>query len=230
MNMDKEYIVKVLGIRNVTHDVVSISVEKPDNYTYEEGQACELSINKIGLENKKRPFTFTSLIDSDYLEFTIKIYEDHLDGMTKELRNLRKGDELIISNSWGNIKFHGDGIFIAGGAGVTPFIAILRKLRKQNQLHGNTLLFSNKTRRDIILEEEFKEMIKEGLDVRFFITRENVDDKNYIFSRITSEYIKENFSDLKKIFYICGPIRMVGEIQHYLSNLGVDSESLIFES
>jgi predicted ferric reductase len=42
---------------------------------------------------------------------------------------LKHGDELIIRDVWGAIEYKGEGVFIAGGAGVTPFIAILRQLQ-----------------------------------------------------------------------------------------------------
>jgi predicted ferric reductase len=45
----------------------------------------------------------------------------------QELGKLKHGDELII-RVWGAIEYKGEGVFIAGGAGVTPFIAILRQL------------------------------------------------------------------------------------------------------
>jgi predicted ferric reductase len=44
----------------------------------------------------------------------------------KRIRKLKHGDELIIRDVWGAIEYKGEGVFIAGGAGVTPFIAILR--------------------------------------------------------------------------------------------------------
>jgi hypothetical protein len=50
------------------------------------GQATDVSINTPNLKKTKRPFTFTSLNDNDYLEFIIKIYDSN-DGVTRELGN-----------------------------------------------------------------------------------------------------------------------------------------------
>jgi hypothetical protein len=44
---------------------------------------CPLTLPTL---NEKRPFTFTSLNDNDYLEFIIKIYDSN-DGVTRELGN-----------------------------------------------------------------------------------------------------------------------------------------------
>src|SRR5205085_10674374 len=97
-----------------------------------------------GWKNELRPFTFTGLGNAETLEFTIKIYNDHA-GVTNMLGKLNSGAELILHNVFGAIQYKGPGVFLAGGAGVTPFIAILRHLYKHHQLTGNKLIFSNKT-------------------------------------------------------------------------------------
>ena len=225
---DKKHLVKVLNIKEVTHDVKSFRLEKPNDYKFTPGQATHVSINKPSLDKKRRPFTFTSLNSDSHLEFTIKMYKDHEDGMTKHLFLVREGDEFIIENPWGSIQYKGPGVFIAGGAGVTPFIAILRDLRKKEKLHGNTLIFSNKTSNDIILEPEFKEMESEGLKCIFTLTQEN--KTGYENKRIDETFLKEKISDFQQNFYICGPVRMVGEIQSTLKNLGASPDSVVLES
>jgi predicted ferric reductase len=135
-----EEIVKIISITPVTHNTNQIRVEKPEGYEFIPGQATEVSINKPEWREEKRPFTFTCLEDEPYLEFVIKSYTDH-NGVTNEINNLKPGDELIIRDVWGAINYKGEGYFIAGGAGVTPFIAILRQLKRQNAIKGNHLFF-----------------------------------------------------------------------------------------
>src|SRR5215204_6556939 len=140
--------VEILDIFSVTHNVHCLRIEKPEGYHFVPGQATDVSINRAGWEKEHRPFTFTCLPDQPYLEFTIKSYADH-HGVTNEIGNLKKGDSLLIGESWGAIEYKGPGYFIAGGAGITPFVAILRLLKKENKLAGNKLFFSNKTVDDI---------------------------------------------------------------------------------
>lgn len=149
---------KILMTEFVTHDVKKFIVEKPKNYKFTPGQATYISINKTGWKDKKRPFTFVSLNTDLVLEFIIKSYPEH-NGVTKELHTLNSGEELFVGEPWGQMKYKNPGVFIAGGAGVAPFIAILRQLRKDGKLSGHSLIFSNKTSKDIILESELKEML-----------------------------------------------------------------------
>src|SRR5437588_2583015 len=146
-----DHIVKITSAANVTHNVKRFVIEKPEGFQFVPGQATDLSVNEPQWKDNKHPFTFTCLNEDPYLEFTIKIY-DNPNGVTNHLNQLSTGAELIISDAWGAIEYKGPGYFIAGGAGITPFIAILRHLHKYGELDGNILFFSNRTDEDIILK------------------------------------------------------------------------------
>jgi ferredoxin-NADP reductase len=208
----------------VTHNVKSFRYDKPPGHTFHPGQATEVSINKEGWKEEKRPFTFTSLNEWPYLEFTIKMYTDHK-GVTNELNSLQPGDELIIRDVWGAIEYKGEGYFIAGGAGITPFIAILRQLKKDNKIGANQLYFSNRTENDIILHEELDQML--GENAHYIIT--DPKDARSKKTFINKEFLKSEIKDFNKPFYICGPDKMVSEISSILSELGAKPESVVFE-
>jgi len=219
-----ESIVRILNITPVTHDVRRYRLEKPEGYHFNPGQATEVSINKSNWKEEKRPFTFTSLNEDPYLEFTIKSYRDH-SGVTNELGNLHPGDELIIRDVWGAIEYKKPGYFIAGGAGVTPFIAILRQLHKENKLADNKLFFSNKTSNDIILKDEFKTML--GEHAKFVITDEP--GSPYYNGYINEEFLQAQVTDFSRNFYLCGPPKMVEALTDTLKKLGASPESVVFE-
>jgi len=216
--------VKILDIRKITHDVKEFVTEKPEGMSYSPGQATVVSVNKPGFEEEKRPFTFTSLNENENLEFIIKIYHD-LHGVTDKMDELKVGDELIINGPWGAIQYKGPGYFIAGGAGITPFIAIFRQLKKEGKVEGNKLFFSNKTKEDIILEEELKETL--GDDAIFTLTREKNTD--YHYGHIDEKFLKEHVEDFNKHFYVCGTPEMTKNINETLQKLGASSDSLVFE-
>jgi ferredoxin-NADP reductase len=219
-----EYIVTIQSIEPVTHDVKRFRFDKPGDFHFIPGQATDVSINKPGWKDELRPFTFTSLMDDPFLEFTIKRYPDH-NGVTNQLHQLSPGDQLIIRDVWGAIEYKGPGYFIAGGAGITPFIAILRHLKKGGNAEGNSLYFSNKTRDDIIYENELKEIL--GDDAHFILTRENI--PGYISSRIDKSFFETNQLDYSKHFYICGPDQMISDISEALAALGAKADSIVFE-
>ncbi len=223
--MSNEYKVKILMTEFVTHDVKRFIVEKPEGYSFEAGQACEVSIDVPGFREKKRPFTFTSLNSDEVLEFTIKKYPSH-NSITKKIHEMNTGDSLIIGEPFGTINFKGKGVFIAGGAGITPFIAIIRKLVESKDITDNSLIFSNKKAKDIILEKEFENSFGEG---NFVFTLSDEKKLNYSSGRIDKNFLENWIENFNQYFYVCGPPEMVEEIRGILKELGVEDSKMVFE-
>lgn len=220
----EKHIVKIESLDLITHDVVKIVTQKPAGYKFNPGQATEIAINKTGWNEEKRPFTFTCLPDDDYLEFTIKTYPAHK-GVTNELLKLEKNQELILHDVFGAISYKEEGIFIAGGAGVTPFISIFRHLKKMNKIGSNVLLFANKTKADIILENEFRNML--GNAFINILSDEKVE--GYHHGMVTEDFLKDNLQSPRQHFYVCGPPPMMTAILKQLANLGVAGNAITQE-
>ena len=218
-------IVKIKSIKKITHDVLQIVTEKPKELKFTPGQATEISINKNGWADEKRPFTFTCLPENDFLEFTIKTYPSH-NGVTNELLTLKINDELILHDVFGAIAYKGEGVFIAGGAGVTPFISIFRNLESKKEIGYNKLIFANKSKTDIILENEFKKLLGEN----FINILSDEESDGYANGKITEDFIRANTDINNKIFYVCGPPPMMQAVINQLVNLQVTEKSIVKES
>src|SRR5680860_373097 len=219
-----QHIVKINSIKHITPDVLQIVTEKPQKYNFSPGQATEVSINKNDWKDKKRPFTFTSLPIDDFLEFTIKTYPSHK-GVTNELLKLKKDDELILHDVFGAIAYKGEGIFIAGGAGVTPFICIFRYLQSKKEIGNNKLIFANKTKDDIILASEFEKLLGENF---INILSDEVAD-GYAHGQIDEAFLKTNITGFNQQFYVCGPPPMMDAIEKQLIHLKIDEKQIIKE-
>jgi ferredoxin-NADP reductase len=219
----EKHIVKVLKTEFVTHNVKRFTLQKPGGYSFISGQATDVSINKPGLEDELRPFTFTCLNSDDHLEFTIKIYKDH-NGVTKQLLDVNTGDELILHEVFGAINFKGPGLFIAGGAGLTPFISILRQLKKDNKLAGNTLLFANRTEDDIIIKDELDQMLGEK-HIDIISNPKSGKPGKYIDKDLLKQYISAD----NHCYYICGPDPFVAQLKADLLELGVSKGQIVIE-
>lgn len=218
-------IIKVKSIRLITHDVLRIETEKPQGLSFTPGQAADISINKEKWIDEKRPFTFTCLPDNDYLQFTIKTYPSHK-GVTNELLHLKQNDELILHEVFGAIAYKGEGLFIAGGAGITPFISIFRYLRSINKIGSNLLIYANKTKADIILQQEFNNVL--GQNFINILSDEEVE--GYAHGFITENFLRTIVPDFNKNIYVCGPPPMMDAIEKILSDLQVKDELIIKEA
>jgi ferredoxin-NADP reductase len=216
------YTVKILSTEMLNRDVKRFSTEKPPGLRYTPGQAVLIELPEM--KGNKHPFTFTRLPEDPLLEFTIKIYDER-EGVTSHLREYEPGFSLNFGEPWGAIEFKGPGLFLAGGAGVTPFIAILRMLHRDGKIGGNALWFSNKTAEDIFLEDELREML--GEDLKLLVSEKP--SKRYEYARLNKEYLKEQVHNLDQYFYLCGPDKMVKELSEDLREMGVAAEKIVTE-
>lgn len=219
-----KHVVKILDTAFVTQNVKRFQVEKPKGYSFTPGEATHVALNKTGWKRRSRPFNFTSLTSSKTLEFIIKIYDDH-DGVTHRMGLARRGDELVLDEPFGAITYKGPGFFFAGGAGVTPFIAILRDLQKRKALGGNTLVCSNQTAADVILDEELGKML--GKHFLKVFTRQHV--IGFLERRIDRDTIVALVQDFDQHFYVCGPDSFVRNIRDILKGLGAKAEFIVIE-
>ncbi|RLQ86985.1 FAD-binding oxidoreductase [Notoacmeibacter ruber] len=216
--------VTIKSTAQITHNVDRLTVERPDGYEFTPGHATDVHVDKPGWEDEDRPFTFTGLTDAPDLEFTIKIYPSH-DGVTEQIDRLEAGDRLVLDDPWGTIDYKGKGTFIAAGAGVTPFIAILRDLNAKDQIGGHRLIFTNKSEKDIILKEEWDAM--EGLETLYTLTDQP--ESPHAIGRIDRTFLSQHVADFDQHFYICGPEAFVGDIKSALLDLGAKEDRIVFE-
>lgn len=219
-----DHTVTLLMNQFVTHDVKRFIVSKPKGLSVDPGQGVELAIKLPGLREQGRPFTPTGLAVDRVLEFTIKAYPAHA-GVTQALHQLEPGAELLMSEPFGTIRYQGPGVFIAGGAGITPFLAILRGLAHRGELDGQTLIFSNKTPRDVICEKELRHLLGE----RCILTCTGADAPGYAHRRVDRAYLEEVIDDFKQRFYVCGPPLFMDAVNGALTDLGASSENVVFE-
>ena len=87
------------------------------------------------------------------------------------------------------------------------------------------MLFSNKTAADIIYEAELKDILDDNAS--FLLSKES--RQGYASGRLDENFFKENVTDFKKHFYVCGPDKMVADITQLLGKLGADTDTVVFE-
>ncbi|HLS12098.1 MAG TPA: FAD-binding oxidoreductase [Flavobacteriaceae bacterium] len=220
----KNQIVKITNIGHITHDVLHIMVEKPEGMKFTPGQATEVSINKTDWKEESRPFTFVNLPQNNYLEFMIKTYPEHK-GVTNQLLSLEAGDELILNYVFGAIEYKGEGTFIAGGAGITPFVSILRNLKFKDKVRGNKLIFANKTKDDIIIEDELRGLL--GKNFHNILSHDKAE--GYAHGYVTDAFLKKHHVPFNKYIYLCGPPPMMKAIENILDQENFDKSLLIKE-
>ncbi|WP_102223052.1 FAD-binding oxidoreductase [Acidimangrovimonas sediminis] len=215
--MDHE--ITLTAKERLTPDTWHYVFTRPEKVEFTPGQATALTLEREGWTDEDRPFTFTSQPEDPVLEFVIKSYPDH-DGVTARLRDLDPGDKVQMEDPFGAIHDRGGpATFLAAGAGITPFIPILRRRVRDGKLADTTLVFSNKTRADIILREEWEAMA--GLETIFVVSDEQ--------GMIDKAFLKRRLADFDRTFYLCGPGEFVDAMRDALKALDVPGDRIVTE-
>ncbi|MBK9273241.1 MAG: flavodoxin reductase [Flavobacteriales bacterium] len=217
--------VEVLGAVFLNPTVKRFTLSRPKGFIFTPGQGCMVAVDRDGWRDKPRPFTFTAPPGARTLELIVKIYEAH-QGVTRQMGTLGKGDHLLLGEVFGTIAYKGPGVFFAGGAGITPFLSILRQLHRAKALKAHTLVWSNRTAGDVFLDDELARML--GRQYLKTFTRENV--IGFRDRRIDRDDLVGLIRDFDQCFYLCGPDRFVTDLKAMLLELGAAPDSLVFES
>jgi len=169
--------------------------------------------------------------NTEEIELIVKKEQD----FTTKLFGLAEGMELESIAPMGQFMhdLDGDIVTIAGGVGITPFLSLLRWARDFRINNQQFWLFlSNRTRDRIVCEDELRELDKlENLHVVLTLTREEPEGWDGELGHFDKEKLLKHLDSFEgKIFYTCGPGRMVDAIVKLLTDAGVPNEKIRHES
>ena len=222
---------EVLKLITLSKTAKAIQFKLTQPFQFQPGQFVMLQLDlektkKFKVNNKsstqKRAFSMSSSpLQKDYLEITVKTTEDPF--FSDYLINyLEVGEIINVSGPHGifyfNEKTSSKNVMLIGaGSGISPLMSILRYI-KEKKLNINThLIFSNKTKEEILWKEEI-----EQYPHTFTLTRENWNGKT---GRINKEMIQENLKE-NTDFYLCGPPLFVKDIEKILIELKIDKKNI----
>jgi len=121
-------------------------------------------------------------------------------------------------------------ICIAGGSGVTPFRGFVREATRRKLGTRITVLYSVRTPKDIIFNNEFRELEKENPNFKFQVTCTRALPEHQWTGhtgRITPEWVKQYAVNLSNtVFYACGPNQLVEFAEVLVFELGVPKEQM----
>lgn len=119
---------------------------------------------------------------------------------------------------------------IAGGAGVTPLMAMLRHRDKAPRRSPGALIYSARALNDVIYRDELDAMAHRdrSLNVVYALTREQPNDWQGHRGRIDKKLLAATcFSPAQRpAIYVCGPSLFVESISGSLVELGFDASNI----
>ncbi|MEZ4825285.1 MAG: FAD-binding oxidoreductase [Bacteroidia bacterium] len=194
----------------------------PEVFAYLPGQYMTVKVNLDG-EELRRCFSLSSSpICDERLCITIK----RIPGgrVTNYLREkVKVGDTLEIMPPMGHFAATPDPvqprhyILIGGGSGITPLISIMKTVLLAEPESEVSLWYGNRSEADIIFREEIMEWKKkypERLFLHLTLSQPGENwkgfsgrlEKNRIYDLVSEVFMT---SELRKVYYICGPEGMI---------------------
>jgi ferredoxin-NADP reductase/uncharacterized protein YcbX len=227
----------VESVQDETPSVKTFRLRHPSEanipFRFLPGQFLTISTGH-GLEAVQRCYTIASSpSERAFCEITVK-----REGTGSSLLHDRLvlGSRLIVSGPMGRFVFDGEGadeiVMIAGGVGITPLMSKIRFLAATKWPGRIDLVYSVKTRRDIIFQKELAEIERAfpALNMHMTVTSE---DKEWSGARgrLSAEWLRAVVPDIAgRRVHLCGPTAMAASVQHILHQLGVPASRIEVEA
>lgn len=215
-----------------THDTKTIRFKLADKIDFKPGQFGMLTLGVVrdGKDKiEKKAYSIASIPGKDYIDFTVKKHNPGPFGTS--MQNLKSGDKVAVEFPYG-LFFHlpelGDNIVLIGaGSEIVPLMSIIRNNIEHKHNVKMRLIYTNKTKNDIIYHKELQKLEKKNKNLKLYLTTTQDENWHGINGRIDEKIIRELVPDYSLVlFYICGPPKMVSDIQQMLIVLGVDRSNI----
>jgi ferredoxin-NADP reductase len=187
------------------------------------GQHVDVRLTAEDGYQAQRSYSIASAPEDEHLVITVQRLDDG-EVSPYLTETLVRGDELELRGPIGGYfvwreELGGPLLLVAGGSGVVPLRAILRHHRAVASQIPARLLYSARTRDDLIYRAELADY-----DTVVTVTNEQPQDWNGGTGRIDSEFLAETAwsPEERPLVYICGPTGFVEAVADALVTLGHD--------
>jgi len=193
------------------------------------GQFFLIKLNNPNLRPNFKPYSALLPYNPKTLGFGIKIQGQ----FSRALFELKEGQEVFIAGPFGKFLFKEgeDGVFLAGGIGITPFFCMIASLLLKNYSKKLYLFYSNRVLADVAYKSRLDELAakNENLKIIYVLTREQkegFENKRIDFEMI-KKYVENPFSPN---YYICGSEEFLNGTKSLLEKNSIPKEKISFES
>jgi propane monooxygenase reductase subunit len=224
---------RVEAVEELTHDIRRLVLSGADQLTFKPGQYVDITIP--GSEDV-RSFSMANLPGTGDLEFMIKLYPDGKFSSLLAGDGLTPGDEVQVTGPFGVFTLREKSerplLFIGGGAGMAPILALLRAMAEQGSERPAIYYYGARGPADLFHLEELAELERRLPNFRFVPALSHCDeDSDWDGARgLITDVVAELEKELGEVdAYLCGPPPMVDAAIAMLDQSGVPESRVYYD-
>jgi len=228
--------VEVAAKDSVTHDMRHLVVRliEPASLRFFPGQYVDFAIPGTG-QSRSFSMANTTSGEDGLLEFIIKIYPDGLFSNFLDT-GVAVGDQLEITGPFGVFTLRdnpgADLIFLGGGAGMAPILALLRTMAERGIDRKATFYYGARRRKDLCFEKELTALAETLPNFRYVPALSEPEDGDGWdgATGLITDVLRRLESTLDGAdAYVCGPPPMVEAAIELLPVLGVADKRIFYD-
>jgi predicted ferric reductase len=225
----------VVNVTKTGQDTYAVEVTPRTGkvFQYIPGQFAFVSFRSENISSEEHPFTISSTPSrSGSLQFLIRCSGD----WTARAGLLAPGDTAYIDGAYGHFSHlfrnnFEEYIMIAGGIGITPMLSMLRYMADNDETRRVTLIWSNRTNKDLVFADEFVELERRlhGLKIIYVFTRQS--DSTETGGRLNQDSLDGLLIGCRRDVpvFVCGPLKMMDDVQRWIVNIGFSQGLILTE-
>jgi propane monooxygenase reductase subunit len=228
--------VEVVSKDNVTHDMrhLVIRLVEPTSLKFFPGQYVDFAIPGSE-ETRSFSMANTTSGDDGLLEFVIKIYPDGLFSRFLD-SEVAVGDQLEVTGPFGVFTLRdnpgADLVFVGGGAGMAPILALLRSMAERGIHRKATFYYGARRRKDLCFEKELTALSETLPNFRYVPALSEPEDGDSWDGEVglITDVLRRLETDVEGAdAYVCGPPPMVEAALELLPALGVADRRIFYD-
>jgi predicted ferric reductase len=218
-------------IEDVEHvkDITDIYFKKPLGFTFQPGQYILIRFPRF--EGYKELFPFSVSNDPSQVQVRISIKKSG-DYTGEKVPLLKKGDKAIVMGPYGMfgeryLKHERDMIWIAGGIGITPFLSMAKHESLNPTDRKILLVWVIKNKAEAFHHGELISEAKRNQNFTYILWPSSV--KGRISEHDIASLIDNDKELRSRLFFLCGPPKMMYGIAKGMHKQGIAYRHIIFE-
>lgn len=219
----------------VAEGTMAFHFSKPSGFRHEAGQSLLMTLinpPETDREGNARTFTIASAPHEAELMIATRMRDT---AFKRVLKTAPAGTKVRIDGPNGDMVLHDDtvrpAVFLAGGIGITPFLAMARHAANERLPHRLCLFYSNRRPEDTAFLAELQQLEQQNKNFRLVATMTEMSksarkwdgETSFVNADLVNRFVRDLTAP---IYYVAGPPAMADAMQDMLRSDGIADDSI----